>query len=525
MAAIVTDQFRILNASNFIDSIKDTNNSYYIFVGLSNASGVGFGRTSDWDTNTPNAIDNVSYLNHYKSTVLYGKKITSANVRRVVKNNTWISGQKYEMYRHDYSVLNPSPITNSLRLYDALYYVVNSEYKVYICIDNGSSGSVNSPNYTGNASIIEPTHTDFEPVKYTDGYSWKYLYSISPSDIIKFDSTEYVAVPNDWKTTTDNNISAIRSNGDSSLNNNQIKKVYIKNSGVNYSLPSQAIYNIVGDGSGGKVSIEVTDTSITNATVTQGGKNYTYAAVDLGTNSFAANQTPAELMPIIPPSRGHGFDVYQELGTDKVLIYSRFDNTSKQFPIDSVFSQVGILKNPTIYDSSGESQNIYTANDFSAVYAMRFDESTIIQENTLAIGDKIRQSVPGGTAYGWVTSYDKETKVLKYYQDRSLYYGGATNNVDTIGISSQFSANNTNLSFISGGTVLTDSGFSASIGSFTGITTTLSNKIINLGVSFTDGLAKPEINNKSGDIVYIDNRPTVQRSTNQVEDFKIILEF
>ena len=32
MAAIVTDQFRVLNAKNFVDSVKDPNNSYYILL-------------------------------------------------------------------------------------------------------------------------------------------------------------------------------------------------------------------------------------------------------------------------------------------------------------------------------------------------------------------------------------------------------------------------------------------------------------------------------------------------------------
>ena len=52
MAAIVTDQFRILNASNFVDNVTDSNNSYYVFVGLSNPSTSGFGRQTDFDTNT-----------------------------------------------------------------------------------------------------------------------------------------------------------------------------------------------------------------------------------------------------------------------------------------------------------------------------------------------------------------------------------------------------------------------------------------------------------------------------------------
>jgi hypothetical protein len=44
MSAIVTDQFRILNANNFVESIDSSSNSYYVFLGLSNPTQVGFGR-------------------------------------------------------------------------------------------------------------------------------------------------------------------------------------------------------------------------------------------------------------------------------------------------------------------------------------------------------------------------------------------------------------------------------------------------------------------------------------------------
>ena len=39
------------------------------------------------------------------------------------------------------------------------------------------------------------------------------------------------------------------------------------------------------------------------------------------------------------------------------------------------------------------------------------------------IGGEITQSNDAGTAKGYIASYDKETDVLKYYQDRSLYFG------------------------------------------------------------------------------------------------------
>jgi len=519
MSALVTDQFRILNASNFIDSVQNSSNSYYVFVGLSNPTTSGFGRDADWNTNPPNPTDNIDYLNHYESTALFGKKITSANIKRVIRRIDWVRGTKYEMYRPDYSVVNPSPITGAMRLYDANYYVMNSEYKVYICIDNGSSGI----NTTGNASQDEPTFTDLEPSpagESGDGYLWKYLYTVSPSDIIKFDSIEYITVPNDWGTTTDAQITAVRENGDSTLNENQIKKVYIQSRGLGYTLSSGQSCNIIGDGSGATVTVDVDSSGrIVDTTVTSGGKNYTYGLVDLGTTTNPGEY--AELIPIIPPSKGHGFDVYRELGADKILIYARFDDSTKDFPIDSKFAQVGILKNPTVFDSTGINTTSFTSTEFSAVYALKLSGTPT---GTISVGDKIQQSVTGGTAVGYVASYDSETKVLKYFRDRSLYFNPTTyDQTDYIGISTSgkvLDFNSTNQISKVGG------GFNASVdSSFSGITTTISNKIINLGIEFTNGLANPEINNKSGDIIYIDNRPTVTRSSRQKEDVKIILEF
>jgi hypothetical protein len=520
MPALVTDQFRILNASNFVDSVDDSSNSYYVFVGLSNANIQAFGRDVNWDTNTPNPIDNIDYNNHYKTTMLFGKKITNANIRRVIRKIDWVQGTKYEIYRPDYSAINPSPTTNSLRLYDANYYVINSEYRVYICIDNGSSGI----NASGNASQDEPTFTDLEPSRAGesgDGYIWKYLYTVTPSDIIKFDSTEYITLPNDWDSSTDPQILSIRENGDSTINGNQIKKVYIENRGFGYTLSSGQSCNILGDGTGASIVVDVDSSGrIIDTTVTSGGKNYTYGVVDLGT--VVAPGQYAKLIPIIPPSKGHGYDLYKELGADKVLIYARFDDSDKDFPVDSKFAQVGIVKNPTIYDSSGIGTSLFVNNEFSSTYAIKLLGSP---SGTLSVGDKIQQTVAEGTAVGYVASYDKETNVIKYYNDRSLYFNSATNDhTDYVGISTRGKVIEFNSS---GGQVLKiGGGFSGSIDtSFTGITTTIGNKSINLGVIFSNGLASPEINSKSGEIIYIDNRPTVSRNSRQKEDVKIILEF
>lgn len=524
MAALVTDQFRILNANNFIESVENDSNSYYVFVGLPNPTAVGFGRTADWDTNTPSPIDSFNTLNHTKSTVLFGKRVTGANIRRVIKRIDWSRGTKYETYRHDYSVLNPTPITQSARLYDSNYYVMNADYKVYICIDNGSSGITTG----GNASQDEPTFTDLEPSpagESGDGYLWKYLFSVTPSDIVKFDSTEYITVPNNWESNTDPQISLVRDNGDASINQNQIKKIYLEQPGFGYAGGSGQKFNIYGDGTGGTVILDVDSLGqLGNVRVSSGGKNYTYGVVDLSSISGSATKA-AKLVPIIPPSRGHGFDIYQELGTDKVLIYARFDDSTKDFPIDTKFAQVGIIKNPVSFGST----SIFKNNEFSATYALKLVQSSAT--GTLSVGDVIRQTVYGGgavaigTAFGYVASYDSETNVVKYIQDRSLYFNPTFYDQSDW---KELSRNSDVLKFEStNNTITSPSGFSATVDTgYSGITTTLSTgKIVNLSAQFNNGLANPEINKTSGDIVYLDNRPLVSRNARQKEDIKIILEF
>jgi hypothetical protein len=205
------------------------------------------------------------------------------------------------------------------------------------------------------------------------------------------------------------------------------------------------------------------------------------------------------------------------LGTDKVLVYARFDDSTKDFPTDAQFSQVGIVKNPTVSGSA----TTFTANQYSSLYAAKFVSN---QTGTLSPGDTITQTIAGvGTAKGYVASYDSDTKVLKYFRSRSLYYHPTRYDQTDY---STVSSNGKVIEFTSGGGSIVGPTFTGSIDTgFSGITTISGNKVVSLGVIFTYGLASPEINKESGDIIYIDNRPLVERNPRQKEDVKIILEF
>jgi hypothetical protein len=130
------------------------------------------------------------------------------------------------------------------------------------------------------------------------------------------------------------------------------------------------------------------------------------------------------------------------------------------------------------------------------------------------------------TAIGKVISYDQITGVLKYWQDRSNS-GFSTVGVAITNPTYGFDQVEFTSTSGSGGNV-TIVGGSVNLGidtSFTGISTVINNRTYYLGQSFTSGLANPEAKKYSGNIIYVDNRPSITRSSNQKEDIKVILQF
>ena len=98
MAAIITDQIRILNAKNFVSGVSTSTNSYYSFIGLPNPTDI----QSDWDVTPPAPRDSFNEENDIWDTIIALKKINSSDARQVIQKRTWISGTTYDMYRHDY---------------------------------------------------------------------------------------------------------------------------------------------------------------------------------------------------------------------------------------------------------------------------------------------------------------------------------------------------------------------------------------------------------------------------------------
>ena len=313
-----------------------------------------------------------------------------------------------------------------------------------------------------------------------DGYVWKYLYTIKPSEIIKFDSTNYIPVPDNWETNT--NTADVRTHAESS---GQLKNILITNRGVGLGT-ANAIYTnvpIKGDGTGAEASIVIgNDSKIDRIVVTNGGSGYTYGIVDYVSGGLPVNVLQPEFEVVIPPKGGHGADIYNELGAFNVMVFSSIENDleNPDFILENQISRVGLVQNPTVYNST----DILSLDKASSIAAVKlvgtgfnsvsFDEDSIIEQTVGA----------GQTAMGRVVSYNKSTGILKYWNDRYTHgvgYGGTITYNPTYGLD-RHSFTNTPAS---GGSIdIRGNGGDITLQidtAFTGSTMQINNRTYNLG--------------------------------------------
>jgi len=527
MPAIITDQFRILNAETFINSfvgVGTTANYYYTFLGHPNPKEVDVpGYTDiDWNEVVPEPRDSFKEENSYHDSMLFLKKITSSDVTRVIPRYNWQSGSTYDMYRNNYEIDNPSNQLNAKTLYESKYIVVNSEFKVYMCLNNGSDPS----NLNGKKSLVEPNFVSSTPQAAsntaTDDYLWQYLFTISPADIIKFATDNYIPVPKSWVP-------------ESTIVTGSVKSIVVKNAGSGYELNNGnggdvITVPILGDGTGGKATLNVSGKKVTSAYISDGGSGYTKAFLrfsvtepddfitDVNGAKIAGTETVIKLtggteaqfeIPI-PPKGGHAYDIYRDVGAYRVMVYSKYDS-DPDWIVGNSFSRIGIVKNPTTYTSKTERINKSTLTNLAA---LKFSANNTVE---YTVNTQITQTLDNGdTAVGVVASWNKTTGVLKYFQPVGI--SSQTNSGYKLaqfdGTASNKAINQTGVA--SPGVI--DSNFNADF-------ETIGGKRYEYGQSFSNGVALPEVGKYSGDIIYVDNRASIVRSAAQKEEVKIVVEF
>lgn len=170
---LITHNLRRQAAQQFIDSVDAGNDVYYVFIGKS---------APFQDENNPDQpYDTVQqvHLDAY-SDMIAGKLVTSADAKLMIPRYDWTANTVYDIYAHDDATL----------LNKQFYVLVTqgTNHSVFKCLSNNNR----------NPSLVPPDvySTSPEDMVYetTDGYQWKYMYSINDTVFRKFATSKFIPV-------------------------------------------------------------------------------------------------------------------------------------------------------------------------------------------------------------------------------------------------------------------------------------------------------------------------------------------
>ena len=573
MAAIVSNNFRSLNAKGFIKDIRSELSNVYIGVGKPTAWQDSDPSLSDFtDSAAPAPSDTIDNLNQARANMVGIKLLNDNDVSHVAPRYDWAAGQVYDTWD-----------SNDANIFEKRFYVLTNDFKVYKCLDR--------PTDLTQTSDV-PTKVQAAPFNTADGYTWKYMYTIIAADSEKFLTRSYMPVKTLTISTTGVTAAAVaagattltlanenpeimvgqniagtgvnsntfvtaisgkvvtftpaHSGGDISsaedlifgdfedtnplYDQQQAQKdskplaggidriEIVGNGGTGYNSHNAAAIgenlHVIGDGTGATI-LEADVTKSTNGvsrlTTTAAGTGYSVAKIEVEALSGA---TGLEARAVIAPVSGHGVDPVAELGGFYVGLNSQISGVDDiDIANNQDFRQITILKNPTV---SGAVQT-ETAAKAAGSNRGTYRTTKFVTFNGANGGDAAALTMSNLLANG------KDV----------LIKGSAVNG--TTGALAQAYVVNVDLTttgntprriyyvqndltgyqaFDTAATIVY-SNDAAPTGSTAGIT---------LGASGTWGSTEP-FDKTSGEILFVENRDPIQRSNTQIEDIKLIIEF
>lgn len=428
-----------------VDMQADSSN-YYIAIG----------RSETWnDSDTP--ITPTSSLAEERNFRLSMQSIKKTNAASfVVPRNNWASGTIYSPYR-DYITGYP---TNP-------YYVMTTDNNVYICLQQGISATGSQV-----ASTVEPTGTGLQAFTTSDGYVWKYLFTLSATNISNYLTANWIPVTlvDSTDSSTANPLVVQKTIQDAAVSG-QILGIHIDNTGAGYT--SAPTITIDGDGTNASATATVSGGKVVKVTLDDDsasmGSGYTFASI---TASGGGYTQQASLKAVIGPTAGIGADPRDDLKSTSVMLNVKPDGKEGgSFLTNQDFRQIAILKGPKKINDSDFTSSVGSALGVINLSAIITD---FTQDKTIVGGTSGTKAI--------IDYYNDSDMVIKYHQNVNTGFGKFTD-----------------------GEALDESD---GTGSGT--------------ISTAD--SNGDFNRFSGSLYWIDNRAAVERSNLQIDDIKAVIK-
>ena len=391
MAAIITSNFRLDNAKNFLAEIGTR--SVYLFVGRSEKwvnSTTGLGD----DSAIPTPKDRQTDIVDAYQKMIAMKKVGLSDVTSTLPRYSWIAGQTYAEYDDQDETLSTKR-----------FYVITDEFNVYKCLKAGSGPSVVKP--TGQSLTVDPRPSSLGGDEKADGYLWKFMYTLTGNDVTRFLTSTFLPVRT---LTTDDG--TVQWNVQQAAVKGGIYRIKVTNGGTGYTSPPTV--SIDGNGTAANATAVVSGGVVTSIYITSIGANYNYAKVTI--NGGGGNGATARA--ILSPGKGHGSDPVVELNSVYAMLNVRLTGAdgSGDFIVDNDYRQLGLVIDPLDYGTTTIASATTKSNSKSIVYSGA--------NGSFLPDDIIVQSSSGAQAV--VDSVDVANSTIRIHQNESTGYKSFT---------------------------------------------------------------------------------------------------
>jgi hypothetical protein len=439
------NSLRVNNAEQFKGSIANTTSGEILYL--------TFGKVEAWpnEVDPQAAVPSDATIYEVWNNMIGGKRLYGGDFAHVIPRYDWTPDTVYSTYDD-----------KSGDLFDQQFYVITDDYNVYKCIGNNYI-----ENYATVASTVKPTSVNpSSTVTTSDGYTWKYMYTLSSSDQIKYVTPNYIPVK-----TLKLDDGSLQWQVQNSAISGTIDNIAIIDPGMNYDNASNIIITITGDGTSAAAiaSINTELNIVETILITDRGFGYTYANVSI--ISLGAGEK-AEARAIISPPGGHGKDPLYELGGKNILVTGRFKyDEGGTLPVTNDYRQIALIKDPFIKGTL----NVSSLTTFSQVTSI----------TTSGTGNyNLDEWLYQGSSFATAT-----------FKGRVVSWSSDTGKVTLIDVQGTPTASQS---------LIGQSSF-----------------VVRSVASVND----PDLVKYSGKLLYVDNIKPVTRSSDQIEDFKLIMKF
>jgi hypothetical protein len=529
MSSLLPIKARTELARSLFRDIVNVNDYFYVY----------FGHTQPWSLPTeipPLITDTLLSNNTIRKNMMAVKRINPTDVVYMVKRVDWTTGTIYDRFDDvvDLSTKN--------------FYVFNASNScIYKCV-NRQDYIDGSPVV---ASTVPPSNASAENFSTADGYWWRLIYSVPAADTIKFLTSSFIPV-RFFSSSTNFNCSGV------------IEGATIQSGGSGYITPPTIIIN--GDGKGASAIATINDGTVTSVSIINAGSGYTWATITFVSTTGTGAKGTVILEDIDPPD---GLNVaiaasaQANAGSiDFIDILSpNGSGRGANYTPETIFTMVGDGENVTLLvtfveGGTGNINSITTGNKgqqytLAAVATAGAGEGALLKPILTPIyghGGNVPAELLATTV---AVSVDVTDSLTDFFLNNDFRQAGIIKNLHAYGTLGDIYTKDTGDAsytiqvsdvgnYHDDDAINTDSGglftviqISGNLVKLLPVIDIISETSVLFNVTTSGTLAPivansivfPEINTKTGDIIYVQNFLPIERQAGQTETPTFIMNF